>query len=474
MSREAGFLQMLRENQDIYDEFIMEMMEKGKGDLGKFEHRVDHVEELLVEVNQTVENLPGDGLTFNLSKKLDVVVGKGIKLALNPIPTPTPLFAHLFSVADGSNLTIETYDGDYTTELEALSLTTVKLWDGNIYTIDSIHSDYPDTTQITFTTPVISIGAQQTYIWNTAVTIPELFTDLVWNSDGRTLFYPSNLGEGINLDEVVSVGQKFMTLGGNVYTIANILMGMGWFMFVEEPIISEPSLSGTASFYIPTYNPKSVDVDIGDGIEFIENTVPVLVGVDPVFGSWTYWNLEGSVNSFSLDDDNSNPISSVFYKGEGLVSDGDVINLKFPNSHEFNGLVVSNVNVDEGITNFTITPAVDFTLTGSAFPADVPYTSMGAYKVTGLGTYKVGVKVNNSFVQSTLTALGWDSGTKQITVSVVGVTTSNNLIIQPDPTSFLDWYTAGIRAVSQTNGTITFQCETVPSGDLIAVIAIFN
>ena len=56
--------------------------------------------------------------------------------------------------------------------------------------------------------------------------------------------------------------------------------------------------------------------------------------------------------------------------------------------------------------------------------------------------------------------------------SVTGVTATNNIIVAPDPSSFLDYASAQIRATAQGSGTVTFACETVPSSSVSVIVLI--
>lgn len=59
--------------------------------------------------------------------------------------------------------------------------------------------------------------------------------------------------------------------------------------------------------------------------------------------------------------------------------------------------------------------------------------------------------------------------------SVTGVTPLSNIIITPDPTDFIAYSSAQIRATAQGNGTVTFQCETVPNEAItVNVLLVWN
>ena len=62
---------------------------------------------------------------------------------------------------------------------------------------------------------------------------------------------------------------------------------------------------------------------------------------------------------------------------------------------------------------------------------------------------------------ATLEVASWSSNTQ--TVSVAGVTTSNNVIVSPSPASTADYANAGVYCSAQGSGTLTFTCSTTPT-----------
>ena len=70
-------------------------------------------------------------------------------------------------------------------------------------------------------------------------------------------------------------------------------------------------------------------------------------------------------------------------------------------------------------------------------------------------------KVNTTI---TLAAAGWSSNTQ--TVSVSGVTATGIVLVSPDPTDQSAYTSAGIICSAQAAGSLTFSCDTVPSGDI--------
>ena len=73
---------------------------------------------------------------------------------------------------------------------------------------------------------------------------------------------------------------------------------------------------------------------------------------------------------------------------------------------------------------------------------------------------------------ATLTAAGWSD--KSQTVTVTGVTTTNNILVMPQKASSEDYYTAEVEAIVQATDSLTFACETVPTVALIVDIIILG
>ena len=67
---------------------------------------------------------------------------------------------------------------------------------------------------------------------------------------------------------------------------------------------------------------------------------------------------------------------------------------------------------------------------------------------------------------------GWNTGSLEQTVSVSGVTIDSLLWVGPDAGSWAEYGTCGIRATAQGAGTITFKCDTIPTGIMTANIFI--
>ena len=64
----------------------------------------------------------------------------------------------------------------------------------------------------------------------------------------------------------------------------------------------------------------------------------------------------------------------------------------------------------------------------------------------------------------TLTAANWNNN--QLTLTVPEITTSSDIFVSPDPSDWSAYNAAGIRAVSQGTGSLTFECDTTPTSDI--------
>lgn len=100
---------------------------------------------------------------------------------------------------------------------------------------------------------------------------------------------------------------------------------------------------------------------------------------------------------------------------------------------------------------------------------------------TGAGTaaearVNLGAAAKQTVVPITLTAAGWDASTKRQVATVAGVLAdASRQVIQmgfSTEAAILAYAEAGILAVAQGAGTLTFQCSTVPEADIAVNIII--
>ena len=84
-----------------------------------------------------------------------------------------------------------------------------------------------------------------------------------------------------------------------------------------------------------------------------------------------------------------------------------------------------------------------------------------------------------SATNGTLTTNGWEASTypnstAMQTISITGVTTTNNVIVTYAPNSATDYLNAGILCQGQGEGTLTFTCDTIPTSAITVNILIFD
>ena len=116
---------------------------------------------------------------------------------------------------------------------------------------------------------------------------------------------------------------------------------------------------------------------------------------------------------------------------------------------------------------------------------DVPQSDSKQDKITVQGIVKgdgaggvsaaqsgVDLAVPATLYTATLTVAGWSN--KSQTVTVTGVTTTNNILVMPQKASSEDYYTAEVEAIVQATDSLTFACETVPTVALIVDIIILG
>ena len=72
----------------------------------------------------------------------------------------------------------------------------------------------------------------------------------------------------------------------------------------------------------------------------------------------------------------------------------------------------------------------------------------------------------------TLTSAWWSSNSQ--TVSATGVTASNTVIVSPAPDYIADYADCGVYGYWQWSWTITFNCDTAPSGDIVVNVLIMS
>lgn len=73
-------------------------------------------------------------------------------------------------------------------------------------------------------------------------------------------------------------------------------------------------------------------------------------------------------------------------------------------------------------------------------------------------------------ISATLLSSGWSSNAQTITVN--GVTASNNVVVAPAPANMQDYIDCAIYCSAQAANQLTFNCTSVPSADITVNVLI--
>lgn len=74
----------------------------------------------------------------------------------------------------------------------------------------------------------------------------------------------------------------------------------------------------------------------------------------------------------------------------------------------------------------------------------------------------------------TLTTAGWDASTKLQTVSVTGLSATDDVLVGPVYASATDWAEGNVLCSAQASGSLTFHCDTIPTNAISATALIFG
>jgi len=77
-----------------------------------------------------------------------------------------------------------------------------------------------------------------------------------------------------------------------------------------------------------------------------------------------------------------------------------------------------------------------------------------------------------STITVTLTTAWWSSNSQ--TVTATGVTANNTVIVSPAPSDIADYADKWVYCSAQGSGTLTFGCDTAPSGDIVVNVLIMS
>ena len=129
------------------------------------------------------------------------------------------------------------------------------------------------------------------------------------------------------------------------------------------------------------------------------------------------------------------------------------------------------------ITTNTLGQVTGITETSITFPVTSVWGSTGAVwlktinwnSIVGTGNITVSSSTTKTV---TLTSAWWSSNSQ--TVSATWVTASNTVIVSPAPADIADYADKWVYCSAQGSGTLTFGCDTAPSGDIVVNVLIMS
>lgn len=92
--------------------------------------------------------------------------------------------------------------------------------------------------------------------------------------------------------------------------------------------------------------------------------------------------------------------------------------------------------------------------------------------VVTLGYFNKNCVTKHVQVSKILSSSAWSDNTQQVAIEEVA--TTDTVIVGPDPASAEAYTDAGILCISQAEGSLTFKCDTVPSGDVTVNIVLIG
>lgn len=181
-------------------------------------------------------------------------------------------------------------------------------------------------------------------------------------------------------------------------------------------------------------------------------------------------NKISSVNGeiTKLDTSLKNEVSRL----DGLIGNTTV-------SQQINSAISSKQNTITGAattitgSNLTANRALVSDANGKVGVSAVTSTELGYLDgVTSSVQTQLNAKVQKLTATASLTVAGWSSS--QQTVSVSGVTTSNTIIVTPNPASYVHYNECMVRCSAQASGKLTFTCTDTPTSALTVNVLILN
>lgn len=103
---------------------------------------------------------------------------------------------------------------------------------------------------------------------------------------------------------------------------------------------------------------------------------------------------------------------------------------------------------------------------------DPVFTASPANGITSANITAWNGKSTVSSVSVSLTVANWSSNSQ--TVSVTGVTASNNVVVSPAPSSIDNYVASGIKCTAQASNSLTFTCTTTPTSAISVNVLILS
>lgn len=230
----------------------------------------------------------------------------------------------------------------------------------------------------------------------------------------------------------------------------------------------------TGAVTLKTINSESLigsgDISISGSGDTVTYTATVASGTE--LGKI---NINGTDNSVYAPTIPSN-VSS-FTNDAGYVTDAGVTSFNGSTGAVTYSAPVTSVNGSTGNVTVTVPTKTSDLDNDSGFitsytETDPVFTASDAYGITSSDISNWNGKASKTSTTATLTSAGWSSLTQ--TVSVTGVTASNDVIISPDTSSRDEYISSGVWCASQGSGTLTFTCETDPTSNLTVNVLILT
>ena len=239
--------------------------------------------------------------------------------------------------------------------------------------------------------------------------------------------------------------------------------------------LSRRTSTGSAYFFGPDYDGHVLACRAAGWARTEQNDAPVFVAT---YGTTTYSEIEEAHDAGKLIALEYPYTSSITYRiGGGTYWSGLYKWRFFDASSVYKGqdIGVIEIRVENSgwsVTNFS----VPYMPTSDAKGKILTSSSGPAGKYVWKSISELGISAESPSHQVTLTASGWNSTTKQQTVTCADIladVTKQEIHAMPVDTSADNAYdAASIRPVAQAANSLTFYAETIPTADIDVYVAI--